>query len=192
MNFILGIKSEQPLFRLSFQVSRFADTSFRNLRCPFQKVFTIEIGSVFCQKFTQVGAWGNKDWFSTFGDTQTTLCKNQRTYTCMTSLGKTVQCINMGHMFKKRTFWDFLCITDVHKLGACYKVFGDLEKLFLSLEPNLQILCASQMAGGINLQLPRLLKSQTTLCQILLSWLRYTRLYSKFCTCFIGWFWDPR
>ncbi len=124
------------------------------------------MGKVFCQKI--YSNWCLVQYrFSTFGDTQTTLRKNHRTYTCMTSLGKTVQ-----------------CIIDVHKLGAWCKVFGDLGKHCLSPEPSSRILCVSQMLGRINLQLPRLLKSQTTLYQNLLFWLRYTRLFPDFCTCF--------
>ena len=38
---------------------------------------------------------------STFDDALTTLCRNLRLHTCMTSLRRISQRINIGHMFKK-------------------------------------------------------------------------------------------
>ncbi len=74
------------------------------------------IGSVFCQKFTQIGAWCNMISFSTFDDMLTTLCGNLRLYTCMTSLRRTTQLINIGHTVKKkhsRTSYVLLVITEL-------------------------------------------------------------------------------
>ncbi len=46
-----------------------------NVRKTLNSNPTVVIGSDFCQKFTQIGAWCNKDRFSVFDDAQTTLCK---------------------------------------------------------------------------------------------------------------------
>ena len=60
------------------------------------------IGTVFCQKITQIGAWCKMIRFSAFGDALTTLCRDLRPNTCMTPWTRTTQRINIGHMFKKK------------------------------------------------------------------------------------------
>ncbi len=85
------------------------------------------LGRIFCQKFTQIGAWCNVIWFLAFGDALTTLCRNPRSHTCMTSLRRITQRINIGYMFKEWKLWKFSCIIGDKKLRAKLKFWKTLE-----------------------------------------------------------------
>ena len=65
--------------------------------------FPIVIGSVFCQKFAQIGASCYLERFNTFDDILTKLCEQLEMHVNMTSLKRGFPRVNIGHMFKKRT-----------------------------------------------------------------------------------------
>ena len=81
----------------------------------------------------------------------TTLYGDPEAYTCMMSWMESTPCVTIGHMFKERTFWNFLCIISWHMLTCvvCVRanqVPGDLVRLFRTwlLSLVLWMLCRCQ------------------------------------------------
>ena len=55
----------------------------------------------------------------------TTLCGDPEAYTYMTSWMESSPCVSIGHMYKERTFWNFLCIIGWHMLTCIIRVLAD-------------------------------------------------------------------